>query len=1240
MKRKILCPLFFLLFFFCQDAFALDLQVTATNETCTGNGSLSFSVTNQTVGVPVFYNIYLLPNTTTPIATVSTNSYGGLVAGSYLVIASQTVGNTTTTAQQNVVIENQIVALTFTIAAIKVKCGNDGQITVNITSGVAVSYQLLSGPVTTGVQSNNVFQNLPVGQYDIRVFDSCGEGVVQTFTLTNITPLVTIGSPVLNNPNPIVCDSMTINHLLSSSVNTQIFYPLTVQVTATPPSGGTPVVTTQTVTGSPLTVTVPSINGVSYLYDILITDACGNVFIRNNNTFSAIFNFNVEILLENCNDYVVKFTPVNFKAPYTVNFISAPAGFNPVLCNSNHPGPFSGNFVIYGTSPNYMPLGVYTVEITDSCGFTKTKTFNVVDVPSSPISVVNATGCGENGNLSIGLSPSRPLATVILNSAPPAYTNTLPEDLSSLIFSNGVFYFQDIPLGTYVFDLVDVCGNTYTHTVVLAGTPETPLFEQKPGCVEGDASVRIFFPNASIATIEIQEAPTTFGFSLPYNVSFNIVNGEFFMNSLTAGNYKFKITDNCGFVSFVNMTLIGYTTTNSVYNVTENCGSFNLQLNHTSNGTYLTSYWLQKYDPINNVWEHPSTGVDYIPGSNITNANAFPLVNNSNNLNLAFSGTFRVVKMFYNFSNGTFVVNRCVLSLYEFEFTGGPKIIDAYSFPCANNLQEVVIIATGLPPLQYSIIEKNGLPFVINNGNSNTFANLDAASYKFEVTDVCGNVVNRIFDVSLLSEPQIIASNLCNGVNGQFEIQNFPFVTYQWYNTQNPSVILSTTSTLPFAPFDSQNDIGTYAVQLSTTNPNSCVNQTITYTINDSGFNPNAGDDANLVFCKESQSISLNSLLSNPHDAGGTWTDANGDVVTNTTINPINFNAGNYQYTYTVGGLCTSSDLALISITIKDLPSAPVLSAPDPICRGEEIQLNASLITNASYFWTGPNGFTSTDQNPIIQNYDANNDGDYYVFVEVDGCNSSTEQITLNSNPLAQFSIDGSTTICIGQNEDLTINPVGFDINLALVNWYYNGVLLTNETSSTLQINQIGIYSVVIDYEGCISENEVEVIEKVNSFQVVLEQGCNEKDYEINIVNTQDFPSATYSWTGPNGFVSFNPNIIVPNLQIGTYTVEVTNSVGCKSSASALVENTNCFIPNGFSPDDDGINDSFDLSGYNVKKISIYNRYGRLVYDKDNYINEWKGQTNENKRLPASTYFYVIEFYEGENKTGWVYVSY
>lgn len=1247
MGRKILFTFLVFWFFSIQNVVALDLNVTVTNETCTGNGSLAFSVTNQVPGEPIFYAVYLLPNTTTPIVTTSNNSHSGLVAGSYLVIASQTVGGSTTTAQQTVFVINQIVALNFTISSVKVKCGNDGQITVDVTNGNPVSYQLLTGPMTTGLQSSNVFSGLSAGQYNIRVFDSCGEGIVQTYILTSLNPSLTIGQPIVSNSGNTSCNTLFISHALTEPLNTPTFGPFSIQVTAYPPSGGSPIVTTQTT----MPLVIPSIDGVSYVYDLIVTDVCGNTYIRNNNQASSLINYNTKTFLENCNDYVVKFTVQNYVTSYTLNFISAPAGFNPVLANPNHPGPFTNFEVVYGNSSYYMPLGSYTVEITDSCGNSIIKTFTVEEIPSIPGSIVTSGGCGVGANLSIGLNPFRELATVILTSAPSGYSNPLPEDLSALII-NGVFYFQGIPFGTYHFSLTDVCGNPYTYLVVVTGIAEIPNKSQRPGCNIGDGSIQIQFninppnPTTQIVFIEIVEAPAAFDFPLPYNVSYNISStGGFSMNSLPAGFYKFKIIDSCGFESFVEETIIGFNIVSSTYNVTENCGSFNLQLNHNSNGTYITSYHLQKYDAVNNVWEHPVTGFDYVPNTAVSALNALTIINNIDNLNIPYLGTltanYRILKVFFNYSNGTASLNRCIIPIHEFEFNGGPKIISASAFPCANNTQEVIIIATGgVPPLQYSIIQKDGQPFVVNNGVSNVFSGLTPGSYSFVVTDNCSNVANTVFDISLLQEPEIIASNLCNGSNGQLEIQNFPFVTYQWYNTLNPSVILSTSNTLQFAPFNSTANAGTYEVQLTTTNANSCINQTISYTISPAGFNPNAGNNANPSLCKENASINLNSFLSNPHDNGGIWTDSNGDIITNTTINPNNYTVGNYTFTYTVEGFCAVTDAATITIAIKDLPAAPIVTAPSPICIGENVLLEANTISNATYFWTGPSGFTSSDQNPLLQNFSSSNNGTYFVYATVDGCNSATTQVILNSNPLPDFTIDGTTSICVGQNETLTINPTNFNVNLVTIEWFYNGILLSTETSSTLQINQIGNYSAIIYDNGCSAEKDIEIIEKINSFDIELAQGCNENKYEINIINSSNFPNATYSWTGPNGFSSYTQNIVVPNLAIGQYDVEVTDVLGCKSNAFVLVENTSCFIPNGFSPDEDGYNDSFDLSGYDVKKIHVYNRYGRLVYDKEDYINEWKGQTNNNNKLPAGTYFYVLEFHEGDNKTGWVFVTY
>ena len=1340
MRKKILFTLFVFLLFLNTKALALDLNVTATNETCTGNGSLSFLITNEVTGIPVFYSVYLLPNTTTPIVTTSASSYGGLVAGNYLVIASQTVNGVETSVSENATITNNIIPLTFSIIGTNVTCANNGTITVN-ASATAVSYQLLAGPITTVVQSSNIFTGLVTGIYNIRVVDNCGDGIVQAFTLlssasslqifppnllqvlscnsisvshdisqgtssqiaypltvqTTINPpsgspitssqIITSGTsfnliiPTLNNQSypynilitdacgsiytlnnnnlsytPIEisdpaletsstasCTSVNVLHTLTLIANYQFLYPITVQTTIHPPTGANIIVNQTITSGTTINLSIPMENNMSYMYDLLLTDACGNTYVLNNNVLAVSSDFEANIGIAGCSDNYIEFALLNLIPPYNLNFISTPSGFNPLNYNTNYPGPYIDDVIYFGGLNNSLPAGNYIVEVTDSCGNTLQEIFTINTTQITIVEdLTTSSGCGvSSGSVTLFFNPLKEINSVTLIGAPSNYLNPIPENVSQYIGLDNIFLLENLPVGTYTFILTDLCGNSYSHTVTITAISGNIGLGNRPGCVLGETSIVITVQNSQITFIEILEAPTSFGFALPYDISVNIAtNGSLYMNSLPSGQYKFRIVDNCGFDRIYVKTIEGLNSGNTVVNVAENCGSFNLELVHTSNGNYITSFWLQKYNVQNNVWEHPSTGFDYINGTSLNTANAVSLFNNTNNINLGYSGLFRILKVFYTYSNGTTNISRCILVLDEFEFEGGPKIIDAYAFPCANNTQEVIVIAEGLAPLQYSITQKNGLPFVINNTTSNTFSGLAPAIYNFKVEDVCGNFVNRVFDVTLLPEPEIVASNLCNGQNGQLEIQDFPFVTYQWYNTQNPTVILSTTNTLLFTPFNSISNTGTYAVQLTTTNANSCINQIIPYTISPDGFNPNAGNDSNPSLCKENTTISLNSFLSNPHDIGGVWTDSNNNIIVNTTINPNDYSVGNHTFNYTVTGFCAISDSSTITITIKDLPVSPTLTAPSPICEGNDVLLESNTIANAAYFWTGPNGFTSTDQNPLIQDFNSSNNGTYFAFVTVDGCNSITEQIIINSNPIPDFTIDGITSICLGQNETLTINPTNFDATLVSIEWFYNGILLSTQTSPSLIINQIGNYSVLINDNGCEGINDIEIIEKTNSFNVLLEQGCNGNNYEINIANSNTMSNALYSWTGPNNFVSNNQNILVPNLEIGLYTVEVTDALGCKSSAAALVENTNCFIPNAFSPDEDGYNDSFDLSGYNVKKIYVYNRYGRLVYDKENYSNEWKGQTNNNNKLPASTYYYVLEFHDGENKMGWVYVTY
>ena len=60
-----------------------------------------------------------------------------------------------------------------------------------------------------------------------------------------------------------------------------------------------------------------------------------------------------------------------------------------------------------------------------------------------------------------------------------------------------------------------------------------------------------------------------------------------------------------------------------------------------------------------------------------------------------------------------------------------------------------------------------------------------------------------------------------------------------------------------------------------------------------------------------------------------------------------------------------------------------------------------------------------------------------------------------------------------------------------------------------------------------------------------------------------------------------------------------------------------CQIPQGISPNNDGYNDSFELRGYNVKSLKIFNRYGKLVFSTVNYNDSWQGESDEGEKLPA-----------------------
>ncbi len=87
------------------------------------------------------------------------------------------------------------------------------------------------------------------------------------------------------------------------------------------------------------------------------------------------------------------------------------------------------------------------------------------------------------------------------------------------------------------------------------------------------------------------------------------------------------------------------------------------------------------------------------------------------------------------------------------------------------------------------------------------------------------------------------------------------------------------------------------------------------------------------------------------------------------------------------------------------------------------------------------------------------------------------------------------------------------------------------------------------------------------------------------------------------------------------------------------------WIPEGFSPNNDGVNDYFVIEGFENQDIElyIYNRWGNLVYENPNYKNDWNGKSNRNiistNTLPDDTYYYVIRYSQNKSLQGSVVIK-
>jgi gliding motility-associated-like protein len=324
------------------------------------------------------------------------------------------------------------------------------------------------------------------------------------------------------------------------------------------------------------------------------------------------------------------------------------------------------------------------------------------------------------------------------------------------------------------------------------------------------------------------------------------------------------------------------------------------------------------------------------------------------------------------------------------------------------------------------------------------------------------------------------------------------------------------------------------------------------------------------------------------------------------------------------------------------LPVMRVLPNPAIVCNGSTTQLNVKdTLSNTTRFAWFPNAYISCDTcaNPIVSNT-------FNLVYRVTGitpfgCYDSLK-VPVTVLDSAFNSINRDTVICIGDKAQLnaiSINPDGARSDFL----WTNPIAMSNNMvhNPVVSPSVTTTYQVIITPNVCWPDTLYTTVVVVPYPDVSITPPsatvASGTGVPLTATINNDMIISHYAWT-QNGTISCDTcytTVATPTVNT-TYTFTATSVYGCTTIREVNIniqcDNTQVFIPNVFSPNGDGINDRFFISGKGISKISkflIYNRWGELVYERYNFqandpAEGWDGQF-KGVVLPPDVFMYVIE---------------
>ncbi|MHC1776674.1 MAG: choice-of-anchor L domain-containing protein [Lentimicrobium sp.] len=515
------------------------------------------------------------------------------------------------------------------------------------------------------------------------------------------------------------------------------------------------------------------------------------------------------------------------------------------------------------------------------------------------------------------------------------------------------------------------------------------------------------------------------------------------------------------------------------------------------------------------------------------------------------------------------------------------------------------------------------------NGREITVTPLTSRTYCVDVTDNCSNTLTDCVDVTVFqltvdagTDPTICAGDPAE-LTGTSSTGSGVF---SWFDGTN-TFTGQTVSVLPLATT-------TYTL---TVNDGCEATDQVIVTVNQLPVVSAASSVSSI--CPDEQ---LTLTASGAIDY--TWSSDPVDLSLNGQENSLNPLVGPLENTnYTLIGTDANgcSNSSIIGITVKERMFADFALSDIAACEGEPLQVTytGNGQTYATYDWSFDGGVTSTTgQGPHSVTWTGPGPRNVSLTVTQSGCMSELVNIpvTVNALPVADYSA-GLTEGCVPLTvdfTDLTTNTVTGTI----YSWDMGGIAGSSAQSPTQDFSIPGQYDITLTVTnpgGCVSYKSVATL--VDAWPLPV------ADFDANPASTSlKNPVVQFSsnstgddisllWNTGDG-TTYDTPVFTHTYIVSDYfdvVLTVTNSFGCVDSTLKQVYVSPKYalqIPTAFTPNGDGVNDAFTIRGSGVKEfsISIFNRWGSLIFFTNDIAESWDGKIDGQ---PAGKGIYVYHTY-------------